>query len=174
MRPYQSFSRSFLLVFFFVALLTNCGQNDDQREFEQQAFSLPDGITEADGSGEIINEDVDDWRIAPFYQGLISEIRVFPNPVTVSDQLTIEVNISGIDAVSGLTVALLLEDAVNSQFRILYSSLENPLPPGLTTVVINPVRLGRFDSIESARGLHRLILFDNQDNIISYGDVRVE
>lgn len=172
--PAKSLIRATVAYLLILLTITGCGQNDDQREFEREAFAPPSGITETDGSGEITGEDPDDWRIAPFYQGLVSDVRVFPNPVTVSDQLTIEISISGLDAVAGLSIAVLLEDAVNAQFRILYNSLESPLPPGLTTATINPVRLGRFNTIESARGDHRIIIFDQQDNVISYGDVRVQ
>jgi hypothetical protein len=56
----------------------------------------------------------------------------------------------------------------------LYTVSQNPVPPGLTSIPINPIELGRFNSPESARGIHRLIIYDNRQNIISYGDVRVE
>ena len=164
----------FLLPLLFLLALTSCGQDDDQREFENEAFQLPEGITETSGNGEIISEDPDDWRTSPFFAGLIFVNPAFPNPVTIGDQLSLEIEISGIDAVSGLTVAVLIDDAANAQFRSLYSINQNPLPPGLTSININPVELGRFNSPESARGIHRLIIFDNRQNIISYGDVRVE
>lgn len=62
-----------LLAAFGSILLTACGQDDDQRDFENEAFSLPEGFTETDGSGQIVdeNEDPDDWRTAPFFQGLV-------------------------------------------------------------------------------------------------------
>ena len=160
-----------LLVLFIAA---GCGDDDQQREFEQQAFQLPDGITETEGNGTIISEDPDDWRTSPFFQGLVFINPAFPNPVSIGDRLNIEVDIAGIDAVSGLTVAVLIDDAANAQFRSLYTVSQNPLPPGLTSIPINPVELGRFNSPESARGIHRLIIYDNRQNIISYGDVRVE
>ncbi|WP_340102682.1 hypothetical protein [Rhodohalobacter sp. 8-1] len=152
----------------------SCGKDDDQREFEQEAFQLPEGITETEGNGEIITEDPNDWRTSPFFQGLVFVNPPFSNPVSIADQLSIEIEVSGIDAVSGLTVAVLINDAANAQFRTLYTHSQNPLPPGLTTVPINPIELGRFNSPESARGIHRLIIYDNRENIISYGDVRVE
>lgn len=167
------FQRLLLPVLFIIAL-TSCGQDDDQREFEQEAFQLPEGITETDFDGTVISEDPDDWRTSPFFQGLVFVDPAFPNPVSIGDQLSLEIDIAGIDAVSGLTVAVLIEDAANAQFRTLYTDSQNPLPPGLTSVSINPVELGRFNNPESARGIHRLIIYDNRQNIISYGDVRVE
>lgn len=162
----------FLILFLFAA--AGCGQDDDQREFEREAYQLPDGITETEGNGTIISEDPDDWRTSPFFQGLIFVEPAFPNPVTISDLLNIEIDVTGFDAVSGLTVAVLIENAANAQFRPLFTVNQNPLPPGFTSININPLELGRFNTPESARGLHRLIIFDNRQNIISYGDVLVE
>lgn len=163
-----------VLLISLLFLATGCGQDDDQREFENEAFQLPEGITETSGNGEIISEDPDDWRTAPFFAGLVFVDPAFPNPVSIGDQLSLNIDVAGIDAISGLTVAVLIEDAANAQFRSLYSINQNPLPPGLTSININPVELGRFNSPESARGIHRIIIFDNRQNIISYGDVRVE
>jgi|GEM_PF-177504 len=161
-----------LILFLFAT--AGCGQDDDQREFEQEAFQLPDGITETKGNGDVISEDPDDWRTSPFFQGLIFVEPAFPNPVTISDQLNLEIDITGFDAVSGLTVTVLIDNAANAPFRTLYTINENPLPPGFTSININPLELGRFNNPESARGIHRLIIFDNRQNIISYGDVIVE
>lgn len=169
-----SFTLRTLLFCTMALLFFSCGQDDEQREFEQKAFQLPEGITETEANGTIISEDPDDWRTSPFFQGLVYINPPFPNPITIGNQLNIEVEVSGIDAVSGLTVAVLFEVGAGAQFRPLYTVNQNPLPPGLTSISINPVELGRFNTIESARGIHRLIIYDNRENIISYGDVRVE
>lgn len=164
------FAIAFLLIigYFF----TGCGQNDDQRDFENEAFSLDEQFTETEaGSGEVTSEDPDDWRTAPFFQGLVTVDPAFPNPVATSNQLNIEVHITGLDAVSGLVVWAYYE---NGGIKTLYSSTQNPVPPGLTSIPINPVELGQFNTPESARGIKRIILIDNQENIISYGDVMVE
>lgn len=163
-----------ILPLLVLLIASGCGEDDGQREFEQQAFQLPDAITETEGNGTIISEDPDDWRTSPFFQGLVFVDPAFPNPVSIGDRLSLEIDIAGIDAVSGLTVAVLIDDAANAQFRSLYTVSQNPLPPGRTSIPINPVELGRFNSPESARGIHRLIIYDNRQNIISYGDVRVE
>lgn len=173
-RMLHSFTHRLILIIMLSLVSFSCGQDDDQREFEQEAFQLPEGITETEGDGDIIKEDPDDWRTSPFYQGLVFVNPAFPNPVSIADKLSIEIEVSGIDAVSGLTVAVLIDNAANAEFRSLYTVSQNPLPPGLTSIPINPVELGRFNSPESARGIHRLIIYDNQQNIISYGDVRVE
>lgn len=169
-----SFFTPLVLLAVLLFLFSGCGQDDDQREFEQQALQLPEEITETEGNGKVISEDPDDWRTSPFFQGLVFVNPAFPNPVSIGDQLSLEIDIAAIDAVSGLTVAVLIDDAANAQFRSLYTVNQNPLPPGLTSVPINPLELGRFNTPESARGIHRLIIYDNRQNIISYGDVLVE
>jgi len=163
-----------VMMMLLILVLSSCSQNDDQREFEQQAFQLPENITETSESGEIISEDPDDWRTAPFFQGLVFVNPPFPNPVLTSNQLQINVEITGIEAVSGLSVIVLIEGGINGEFRPIYTDTQSPMPPGLTTININPVQLGRFNTVESARGLHRLILVDGRENVISYGDVLVE
>ncbi len=168
------FNSPYLPIYLFILLfLSGCGQDDEQRKFEQQAFQSPSGITKTE-NGVPDSEDPDDWRTSPFFSGLIEITPPYPNPVLVSDQLTIEVNVSGIDAVSGLTVAVLIPDGDRSNIRVLRTVNENPLPPGLTTINLNPVQFGRFNNPESARGLHRIFFYDNRENIISYGDIRVE
>lgn len=158
---------------FLVFSASGCSQDDDQRDFEQEAFSLPEGFTETDGSGRIISEDPDDWRISPNYSGIVTVDPPFPNPVQVSDIIQIHINPFQ-SAVFGLSVIVVIEGGTNLEFRPVYTDHRSPLPPGLSVMEVNPVHLGRFNTIESARGLHRLVLLDGRDNVISYGDVMVE
>ena len=156
----------FLLLPFF---LLSCGSSDDQRTFEQEAFQRPAGITETESDGTIISEDPDDWRIAPFFQGLVEVSPAFPNPVLTNDQLRIEFTALGIESVNGLEAAVLFEDG---SIRSLFIDNTVPLPPGLQVIPIDPQQLGRFES--EITGLHRILIFDLNRNIISYGDVEVE
>ncbi len=156
---------SILLIFILIA----CGSNDAQREFEQEAFRQPAGITETNDRGEILNEDTDDWRISPFFQALVEVTPAFPNPVSTTGQLQIEVSVLGIESVNGLEVAELFEDG---SINTLFTDATNPLPAGIQVVPVNPNELGRFEA--ETRGLHRILIFDLRRNIISYGDVRVQ
>jgi len=152
-----------------ILLLSGCGSNDAQREFEQDAFRQPAGITETNDRGEILNEDSDDWRISPFFQALVEVTPAFPNPVSTTGQLQIEVSVLGIESVNGLEVAELFEDG---SINTLFTDATNPLPAGIQPVIINPRQLGRFEA--EIRGLHRILIFDLRRNIISYGDVLVQ
>lgn len=158
-----------ILVFILIA---GCGQNRDQRDFENQAFNTPDGFTQTNASGQVEEEDPDDWRIAPFFQGMVEVRPAYPNPVQTTGQISIDVEITGIESVSGLRVIVFhhVEEVVEP----IFVDQRAPLPPGLTVVPINPVELGRFNNVESALGLHRVIVMDGSENIITYGDIMVE
>ncbi|MEX2364644.1 MAG: hypothetical protein WD597_13520, partial [Balneolaceae bacterium] len=57
--------------------------------------------------------------------------------------------------------------------NVLYFITET-LQPGLTTFQINPLELGESPVPESARGLHRVHIFDGRGQLISYGDIMIE
>lgn len=152
----------------------SCSSTDDaQREFEREAFRTPSGITETDGSGNIISTDPDDWRVGPLFAGFVEvQQPAYPNPTT-GQIVTIELLITGLGAVNGLDV-LTLDD--RNFFRRLFFDERRPLPVGFTQIIINPVQFapGGSGTISGARGLHRVFIFDGRDNLISYGDIRVE
>jgi len=155
----------------FLIFIFGCSQNDAQREFEEQAFTFDDMITQTNGSGQIIdqNEDPDDWRTAPFFSGLVFVDPIFPNPVLTNDRLTLNILITGNDAVSGLRV---FSYPGFSRPRIVYDDVRRPLPPGTISISLNPLDLT--PNPESPQGVYRLVLLDANENVISYGDVRIE
>lgn len=164
------FSRtSLLLVVFPVMAFTACNQSSDQRDFERAAFSMPEGITETDDRGEINNIDPDDWRIAPFYQGLVEVDPAYPNPVLSTDQVSLDVVVTGVESVSGLRVFAYYGE---NNVRIVFEDLRRPIPTGLTSLPLSPLDIARFR--ESPQGTYRIILLDANENVISYGDIRVE
>jgi len=153
-------------------LLAGCGQSDDQREFEREAYAMPDNFTETTGSGEIVQEDPDDWRVSPFYQASGVEVSpAYPNPAKTDEQITIDVDVWGYDSVPGLILVARYHEQ-NSRI-LIFESYQNPLPPGNTTINFSVSELGILDD-GSRRGLHRVILLDNNENVISYGDIMVE
>lgn len=161
---YSSISLILILI-----LASSCNQSSDQREFEQAAFSLPDGFTETDSRGEIINRDPDDWRIAPFFQGLIEIDPAFPNPVQSNEQITINRVVTGIESISGFRVLVFYE---NSNIQFIFDDFERPLAPGLRSIPLQAADIAQF--AESPQGLYRIIILDVNENVISYGDVMIE
>lgn len=160
-----------VLLFFALLLFTGCSQNDAQREFEEQAFTFDDNITETKGSGEIIegNEDPDDWRTAPFFSGLVFIDPIYPNPVLTNNRLTLNILITGNDAVSRLRVYSYPEF---TRPRPVYNDPRSPLPPGTLSISLNPLDLS--PTPENASGIYRIVVLDGRENVITYGDVRVE
>lgn len=162
-----------LSILVVLLLLAGCGQNDDQREFERQAYSAPDGITETDEDGDIVdgNEDRDDWRVSPFYKGLVDiDSPAYPNPVQTTGVVRIRI-FNRPDAVTTLRVVVLEETGG----PIEIGSLSQDLPVNDTTPIsINPRELTRFNTIEAITGFKRVILLDATNNVVSYGDILVE
>ncbi len=159
-----------VLVVCFIA--AGCSQNDSQREFENDAFALPDGITKTNDLGEVINEqiDPDDWRVAPFFQGLVIVDPAFPNPVLTNGRVRINIQITVVDAVSGLRVFVIHD--FNTFKQVYPDDPRAPLPPGLKSINLNPLDIARIP--ENPQGIYRLIITDGRDNVITYGDIEIE
>ena len=154
-------------IFLFIFFVSGCSQGEDQRKFEQEAFQLPEGITQTNDRGEIVNDNVDpdDWRVAPFFQGTVFVDPAFPNPVMTNRQLTIKVHLPYIDTITHLNVYV-LRSLNNFQFI----RQESAMP--LVNFILNPLDIAEFS--ENPQGLYRIIILDNNDNVITYGDVKIE
>ncbi len=167
----QKFFSPLILLAILLVSAISCTRNDAQQEFEQEAYRMPDGITETEYDGKVISEDEDDWRISPMFQGSLRiDAPPHPNPVQTSQVLNIEIYVLSQQAVSEIHVYVRYQDGspqlVDSQFEI--SS------PGVYSFRIDPLDFGEFRDPESARGDHRILIYNGRDQIISYGDVRVE
>jgi len=168
-------SRSTLLLFIilFAAIIFGCSSSDEQREFERQAMQQPSGFTQTDASGAVTGSiDRDDWRIAPFFQGLVEIEPAYPNPVMTTESVNLEITVTGIESVSGLRISVILD---GGHFREIFSDLASPMNFGLMVVHFSPLELSRFQNdADGARGLKRILIFDGSSNLISYGDIMVE
>lgn len=163
--------KRYSLIPLLVFLLWACTSNDAQDEFEREAYQAASGYTQTDAQGQVLELDEDDWRISPLYQGLVNINPPFPNPANVGSPINFEITILGIQSVPGLDVQIRYP---NNQWNNLYRSFDNPLPTGATAFQIDPIQLGEFGTVESARGLHRIYFFDFNQRLISYGDILVE
>lgn len=160
-----------LSVSFIFIILISCNQNDEQRKFEEEVFSLPENITETNGNGEIVegHEDPNDWRIAPFFQGVVDVDIPFPNPLLTNQQLNLYVRPYYIDTINGLRIYVLSE---NQNLRLLREDPRSPLPPGPVYFSLKALEIAQIPA--NPQGLYRIIIQDGQGAIISYGDVRIE
>lgn len=155
----------YLLLFLLVS--AGCNQNRDQRDFERQAFSEPTGITVTNLSGEVISSDPDDWRIAPFFQGDIEFVSLpHPNPVQTNQSLRIEIQVNFLERINGIYIRVF-------RFNSFYPVDDRPqVSTGITTFIIDPNIIS--GGIANPQGRYRLIIHDENENVISYGDIEIQ
>jgi len=156
-----------LLVPVLSLLLIGCNQNSDQRDFEQQAFSEPSGITETDQNGGIINRDPDDWRIAPFFQGDIELIQLpHPNPILTNQDLIIDIQVNFLDRIGGIYIRVFRFNG----FPVIDS--REQVSTGITSFRLNPNIIS--GGVPNPQGLYRIIIQDDNENVITYGDIEIQ
>lgn len=163
-----------LLLFGLLLLAGGCSKSDDQKDFEEHAYTAPSGFTEygADPRQGPVSEDPDDWRISPLYQGLIGVATpAYPNPVVVNSTVQIDIDFKVTDAVQAMEVYVFKATSPDWVPIRLYDQSE--LPVGVKTITLNPAEFYGGGSQE-ALGLHRLLFFDGRENLITYGDIMVE
>lgn len=160
------------LIVFALLLSTGCTSSDAQQEFESDAYGSPSAITATSSQGEVISTDPDDWRTSPFFQGLVNVTPPFQNPAQLGSLINFEIQITGVQGVSGLDVRVRFSN--NNSLSSIYSSSNNSLEPGIETFRIDPITLSPDGSDNLARGLHRIFFFDFDGRLISYGDIEVE
>lgn len=161
---------SLFFLFLPLLMLGGCVKNDAQREFEQDAYSTPAGFTETNpNNGEIIDNDSDDWRTSPIFQGLVNIIPPYPNPANTDQLIQFHIDVTGVQSVNGLEVLVRFDDGT---FRSLYENFET-LHTGYNDFRINPIELAQFGSVEEARGLHRVYIYNGNQQMISYGDIMI-
>ncbi|MEX2584854.1 MAG: hypothetical protein WD315_00580 [Balneolaceae bacterium] len=158
-------------------VLAGCSAQNDQREFEQEALQAPDGYTQTDGHGKIdkIQNDPDDWRTAPFFQGLITVDPAFPNPALSTDDIVIQTHITTGDTNIRDLVAYVYYHSTSSPLKPVGNPISISSGFGQYDINFTASELARFNN---ASGLYRLILYDsnssNYGNIVSYGDILIE
>jgi len=164
-------NRIYLLLLALIWVNSACTNSDEQINFEKDAFKTPESFTETNISGEIISEDKDDWRVSPIYINVVEVFRpAYPNPAVVQN-ITVEFLVSGIESVSGLVCYVLRQDRSLNQ---VYRNSNNILPTGLISVQLDPSVFALSGTISGAQGLHRLLFYDLNDRLITYGDVKIE
>ncbi|MDX1438796.1 MAG: hypothetical protein R3284_02730 [Rubricoccaceae bacterium] len=160
------------IVFMFslvTLLISGCDAGDAQREFQEAAALPPSGIFRTmDGVNAIDGEnDPDDWRTAPVYAGrfLVSR-RAYPNPAGISDVVTIEVRVTGFNVVpGGIRVVGYTE---NNRRVVLEEDLTATSDGVYAFTFFGGDLIG-----SSPTGLRRIIIFDGQFGVMSYGDLQL-
>lgn len=151
----------------------SCSSNSNQTNFERESLRTPSGYTQTSQNGKVDSSmvDPDDWRIAPMFQGYIYVLHpAYPNPVK-SANVTLEMQVTGIQAINGL---FLYKRNVNGQYQLLTSQPQAPLQTGVYPLQFNSVALSDNGTYSGAIGLHRVFLYDDNNHLITYGDIKVE
>jgi hypothetical protein len=158
-----------LLILVIVAFMGwSCANDDAQSKFEVQAYGEPANYTETNFQGDIVRNDTDDWRISPLYQGLASVQPIFPNPVQFGTNVTLEIDIKGAPASSSIEVGYLNQS--NQWIFLQQQDLQNDFE--LLTFLINTRQFG--SSLSQAQGIKRMLVFDGNQRLISYGDILIQ
>ena len=152
---------SVLLLLIFT--MTACDSQQQQDEFVDSASDTPSGFARTDSNGAILDDDKDDWRIAPIYGGKVRIDPPYPNPATVGF-VTIPVTILEFNSIQG-GLSLRARDA-SGNLRTLDDILDSS-DPGAYIFRFSPALLAR-------TGLMRLFIFDRLGELVSYGDLMVQ
>ncbi len=157
-----------ILIIIAALFAVNCSNDDAQTEFEAQAYGEAANFTETNFQGDIVRIDSDDWRISPLYIGLADVQPAFPNPVQFGSILRLEVEITGAPVSSFVELGYLNEtnNWIPLQLQDVTSDFE------LLTFLINTSQFG--NTLEQAGGIHRLLLFDGNQRLITYGDILIQ
>ncbi|MEQ9308555.1 MAG: hypothetical protein RLN90_03815 [Balneolaceae bacterium] len=164
-------SNIFLGLFISLAVLS-CTNNDAQQEFERQALSLPEGITRTDNDTNIIGDaDDDDWRSSPFYTGIAFIEPAFPNPILYGTTANLDVDMNGNSLTSILELGF-FDLSIPSNPWIQLELKEDITEFSFPSFIINSNFFG--SNAEQARGFYRLIVFDGNNRVVTYGDIQIE
>lgn len=145
--------------------LPACDTNVQQDEFFLDSELPPSGITRTSETGEVLEEDPDDWRVAPAFRGAVEVEPAYPNPVTRTDLVTLILRDVFDDAIVGGVFVSGFDDA--GRFVRLD---EDPSAGPTYILTFNPALL----SASGGEGrLFRVRVFTNDRRLITYGDVQV-
>lgn len=104
---------------------------------------------------------------------LVTVNPIYPNPTRGND-LRLQIYVERTEALFGLEIVRVDPRGFPLRYIPLYRNNASPLPPGLLNVNIPfQVMFPQYPSLDE-RGLHRIILFDNRQNVVSYGDIMLE
>lgn len=151
-------------VAFLLFAASGCDTAEQQKEFEDDAFSAPSGYTHTDEDGQILGNDEDDWRTAPAYSTRVLIDPAFPNPATAGDFVTIPVQVREFDSIlGGLEVISYDENGIPRRL----DEIRDASDPGAYIFTFSPSLLG-------VRGLTRIFIVDSRGELVSYGDLFID
>jgi hypothetical protein len=156
-----------------VISVSACQADDDnlQKDFEREAYSLPAAITKTTFNGTIESRDSNDWRVSPYYVGLLTVQPPFPNPASTTQTVQLLVTIQSLDVLSRVRVWTFNPYRPSTLWPVWSST---SLGPGILEIPMNPMNFAPTGSVTDIRTTHRIILTDQLDQVITYGDVQIQ
>ncbi len=97
-------------------------------------------------------------------------VPAYPNP-TRGERIKIDILISGLESVNRLQVYT--RTSVGTPL-FLYGNMNAPIQVGLTQITLEAASFSELQSYQNAIGLHRVFIYDQRGNLITYGDVRID
>ncbi|MDG5767783.1 hypothetical protein QA596_09925 [Balneolales bacterium ANBcel1] len=173
-----------LLAFLFAAIMISaaamgCSRSEDQIEFERNAFRTPENFTRVSSGGVVDTSHVDDsdWQIGPMFRMFIEvEIPAFPNP-TEDQRVEIELFATGSGTIEGI-YAMAYPDMHDLSYRRLLDAEERTIRAAERVVLSFEPADFAYNGVyrvaqQTNNGLHRVFIFDRNNNLITYGDVQL-
>jgi len=142
---------------------SGCDSQEQQDIFVQDAGATPEAFARTDNTGRIVDDDPDDWRVAPVFGGKVRFDPAYPNPVG-GGFVIIPVTVLEFNAIQG-GLALRARDA-SGRLRTLDDILDAS-DPGAYIFRFSPALLNR-------TGLVRVFIFDRLGELVSYGDLMIQ
>lgn len=150
-------------------VLPGCDTNAAQDDFFLESGLFPEGITRTNESGEVVGDpDPDDWRVAPAFRGSVEVMAAAPNPVDRNGLVTIVVQDTFGDILTGGVRVTGFTDTNPRQFVELDRDDGNG---PFYTLTFSPSRLRATGG--DAALLFRVRIFTTDSRIVSYGDIEV-
>lgn len=144
-----------------------CDAYDGQFDFEQAAFQPATGIARSDAQGNLVADDPDDWRTSPLYafSGFRVIQRAYPNPARIDQVVTIVVSTD--DGIPGGLRIVAYKDGLRRTIPGQQATIPGPgaYPFGFFPGEIPGAQPG---------DLWRLVFFDGQSQVVTYGDLLIE
>lgn len=105
------------------------------------------------------------------FEGYVEvSVPAYPNP-SRGERITIDMLISGLESVNRLQVYT--RTSLGTPL-FLYEITDSPMPQGLSQIFLDAASFAQTRSYQDAIGLHRVFVYDQNTNLITYGDVRIE
>jgi hypothetical protein len=166
------------IVGLLLLFLVGC-DDGGQSQFIIEMNQVPQGITRTDrtgtliknAEGNVVEEDLTDWRVSPYHVGHIRFNPLYPNPASEGF-----VTLSFVITASNTFLNGIIVRGYNDlgQF-VLLDQVDRTGYAGAYAFNFDVAKLSASGTPSTAKGIHRLFIIDRLTNEpISYGDIMIQ